>query len=401
MNKMQSFLSAFFEELHNQQLFSQWYNDDLSFTLEHEVTNEVTNTSALEAALEALEALQAGLEHSVTNEAALEAVTEISSLLLAVDSSSSRVDVLNSLVEQVSSSNVLVYSLAFLFGSSLLIYMLYQIIQKRGGSPGSSSVEPDAPKAPIDSNLVKIDCSRFSRVETIRPYTRMRESMEFIEMSLSIVKPVFRKESTDLIRSPREFYLFLLPGYLSRFYSQLGISIGYTIMRAKMCLSPLTHFTQTGAGCRILTQKDTLNECLIVDLKSFYNGNYYRVLVAVWIGFGCLVWCAHEPGLSTVAPTGAAFAPINDEEYYKLLVSTIDFVPQSPEFRSAFFCETKDTAALLDRVFHNLFPFDKLEIPPNIDLNHNGVRIGISIAFLVTIGVLAPGLASGVSGLTV
>lgn len=102
-------------------------------------------------------------------------------------------------------------------------------------------------------------------------------------------------------------------------------------------------------GCLVRPQ---VISSILVEVLTYFDGNYGRFLVLVCLGIGCTVWYTlvppHQaPDISAYS----AFAPLDSYPF----IFYMEYI--APGFRKIAFVESHDLSELVESTFANEYPF--------------------------------------------
>lgn len=131
--------------------------------------------------------------------------------------------------------------------------------------------------------------------------------------------------------------------------------------RVPFSVPELFPYTRKGAGISSLVNEKY--EKVLVEVLTFLNGEYGRILLLVSMGVSCTVWYIFAPGMYDMAPpTEIIPRVLSYDQFFQ-----VDH--HSDKFHKVCFLEQKYLTGEVLSAFENVFPFSEMDIPANCNVN--------------------------------
>ena len=161
--------------------------------------------------------------------------------------------------------------------------------------------------------------------------------------------------------------------------SFLRNSLGLSYICRPLSDKELLPYSYSGTGMRCLVT-DGLSK-LLVDVVTYFNGRYGRILVLVCLGVGCTVWYVFASGSADFGPDDWRFRSLESFE------SFFNMEYCAPGFNRVCFVERNDISASVESAMVNELPFADINIPASGHVL-KAVGLGVIVAFLLSVGLV-------------
>ena len=184
---------------------------------------------------------------------------------------------------------------------------------------------------------------------------------------------------------------FRITNTLKKKLVHLCNSIGISSSIVPFSTSSLFIYSRLGCGLRSLITESQVPK-KVVEVLTYLNGKYGRLIILVSIGVGCTVWYTFVPGVPDTPPL---------EVYIPRVISYYSFHDvdyELPPLQKLCFIEKKYIAGEVLSAFDNVYPFKEIPIPNNYDARIP-IGLGIMVAVFLAMGIL-PSSSSDLINLT-
>lgn len=168
-------------------------------------------------------------------------------------------------------------------------------------------------------------------------------------------------------------------------------SIGLSSSIVPFSTSSLFIYSRLGCGLRSLVTDSRVPK-KVVEVLTYLNGKYGRLIILVSMGVGCTVWYTFVPGVPETPPL---------EVYLPRVISYFSFHDvnyELPPLQKLCFIEQKYIAGEVLSAFDNVYPFSEIPIPNNNEARV-AIGLGIMVAVFLAMGIV-PSSSSHLMNLT-
>jgi len=210
----------------------------------------------------------------------------------------------------------------------------------------------------------------------------------FMEYPRSYMDALQCNKSEDLKMG---FGFRFLPGQSEFLRQELKLPENFdklTLIKNKMGLSyssispfsdNMLPYRSSGAGLRCLVT-NSINK-ILVEVVTYCDGRYGRILVLVCLGVGCTVWYGFAPGTFNCPPVGGVFTPFHTYE------SFFDSNYYAPELTKIHLNERNDITDTVAHAIGNEQPFAEIMIPASGTVL-KAVGLGVMVSIFLAVGIV-------------
>ena len=153
-------------------------------------------------------------------------------------------------------------------------------------------------------------------------------------------------------------------------------NLGLTVNSIPYYTPDVLSYSRLGRGlCSIVNE--TTNK-IILELLTFYNGKYGRLIILVSIGVCCTIWYLFLPGIADAVPPEEIFQRFDSyQEFYNADIN-------KPLFKKICFIERTYISDEVLKTIENEYPFSDMEIPAT-----GSTRIAVGLGLIIGVFLAA------------
>jgi hypothetical protein len=285
-----------------------------------------------------------------------------------------------------------------------------------------SSNQPSASARSLISDVLKNSLTAYRPPRTIQPLSSTIRRIEVTppgshkkslpititdkkkDLSFSIHQPLSERENGDLMRLSYRYIpehtqfipvQFRITKEVKRHLLSLSNYLGLLSSSSKLKFNTYNLlYKDLGNGVRSLANERWTPRKKLLEVLTYINGEYGRLIILVSMGVGCTVWYTFMPGgLETVPSEMLLFS--RDLSYPGFYNINYELEP----LEKLFFLESRNIADDVLSAFEDVFPFS--EIPIHIPVLNNEVEnaipnnqartaicLGIMVAVFLALGIV-------------
>jgi hypothetical protein len=255
-------------------------------------------------------------------------------------------------------------------------------------------IPPLSITAPRDRIDISNPSDLTSLSHSLRDHHRFRNPLTDPQSRLSFQAPL--SENGDLMGLYYRFFPehtrfigseFRITKRVKNRLEHLSNSIGFSSNIVDFSVSDFFVYTPLGRGLRSLVTDSTVSK-KVIEVLTFFNGVYGRLIILVSIGAGCTIWYTFVPGVAEIAPP---------ELYLPRVISYNTFLDvnhQLPPLHKLCFLQTKYITGEVLSALESVYPFTEIPIPNAPDAIPNAldsrivIGLGIMVAVFLAIGIV-------------